>query len=185
MRVRFGVMYSRPPCCVRINRRTQSTTSPTRNHTSGPTCRLPDADTACRATRARLLGSGSSLEVSCPLQRSLAMLALSGAAGLRTIPLRRFIPTRRPARLLRAFAQQLPAGADDLHAPLRFSASSGFLAMKLTWRTLLGPWAFQPNPSLADRLRSLPRIRGARSPGVAAGRRPVALTTDVFDRACR
>jgi hypothetical protein len=48
--------------------------------------------------------------------------------------------------------------------------------MKLTWRTHLGHWAFQPNPSLADRLRSLPRIRGARSPGVAAGRRPVALT---------
>jgi hypothetical protein len=51
---------------LRINRRTQSTTSPTRHHTSGPTCRLPDADTACRATRARLAWSSSSLEVFAP-----------------------------------------------------------------------------------------------------------------------
>jgi hypothetical protein len=59
-------------------------------------------------------GRAPLLRFPCPLQRSLAALALSGAAGLRTIPLRRFIPTRRPARLLCAFAPQWPSGADDL-----------------------------------------------------------------------
>ena len=93
----------------RINRRTQSTTSATRNHTSGPTCRLPDV----RHSVSRRCGPGSLGRAPLlrfrPLQRSLAMLALSGAAGLRTIPLRRFIPIRRPALLLRLRNSCLPA----------------------------------------------------------------------------
>jgi hypothetical protein len=66
IRVRFGVMRSRPPCCARINRRTQSTTSATRSCTTGPTCRWLAADTKCRTMRGRLSRSSASLEVCVP-----------------------------------------------------------------------------------------------------------------------
>jgi hypothetical protein len=54
-----------------------------------------------KACRPRSFGRAPLLRFLIPLQRSLAALALSGAASLRTIPLRRFHPaSRRPARLL-------------------------------------------------------------------------------------
>jgi hypothetical protein len=79
----------------------------------------------------RLLRSGSSLEVSCPLQRSLAVLALSGAAGLRTIPLRRF-HLHRPARVAQTnLVRCEPAGEMRLLFALAVFRSSGFLAREL------------------------------------------------------
>jgi hypothetical protein len=144
---------------------------------------LPFASTPAQgAARSRAPGcrSGASLEVSCPLQRSLAALALSGAAGLRTIPLRRFI-TRRPRRPL--FFAAACSGVDAFLAPLRFSAPRGFVAMKLAWRTcrVVGV----PAESVARPTGYVACLVSdeARLPGVATARRPVALTAYVFDRA--
>jgi hypothetical protein len=140
-RVRFGVMCSRPPCCVEsIAAPRELRARPVHCRTTGPTCRgsvtlaLP-----CRTYTPRHPWSDASLEVSCPLQRSLAALALSGAAGLRTIPLRRFIDP--PARARRAcWARRTCPASDVLLVALAvFRYLSGFVAMKLAWRTRFGP----------------------------------------------
>jgi hypothetical protein len=109
-----------------------------------------------------------------PLQRSLAALALSGAAGLRTIPLRRFIP-RRPARIF-----MRPAGVDDLLRPCGFPLGADFVAMKLAWRTFFDRSV--PIESVARR-PARAALNGT-MPGVAAGRRSIAPTrTSSIDHA--
>jgi len=92
--------------------------------------------------------SSASLEVFRPLQRSLAALALSGAAGLRTIPLRRFHPQVGP-RVLSATCRR-----DGFTFALAVFRSSGFVAMKLTWRTR----------GVAERSNRIRRSRGAGEP---------------------
>jgi len=50
-----------------------------------------------------------------------------------------------------------------VHRPCGFPLSSGFVAMKLAWRTRFGVRAFQPNPSLARRVEpNGPRVRPCR-----------------------
>jgi hypothetical protein len=163
-RVRFGVMCSRPPCCVEsIAARRELRARPAMSRTTGPTCRgsvtpaLP-----CRTYTPRHPWSDASLEVSCPLQRSLAALALSGAAGLRTIPLRRFIDP--PARARRAYwARRTCPASDVCSSPLRFSALERIRCDEAHVADVFWVRAFQSNPSLARRVGpNGPRVRPCR-----------------------
>ncbi len=146
--LRFDVMRSRPPCLRESIAQRKALRAATR--LSARPVRPPFARHAgigsCRshASSPGNIGRAASLEVFRPLQRSLAALALSGAASLRTIPLRRFHPHVSP-RVLNATCRR-----DGFSFALAVFRSSGFVAMKLAWRTCVVR-AFQSNPSLAQR----------------------------------
>jgi len=100
-----------------------------------------------------------------PLQRSLAALALSGAASLRTIPLRRFHPGVGPRVLFKATCRP-----DFLRRPCGFPLER-IPCDEARVADVLGPEAFQSNPSLARRVSPMGSVAS-----VSAGRRSVAPT---------
>jgi len=101
-----------------------------------------------------------------PLQRSLAALALSGAASLRTIPLRRFHPGVGPRVLFKATCRP----DDFLRRPCGFPLER-IPCDEARVADVLGPEAFQSNPSLARRVSPM-----GSDASVSAGRRSVAPT---------
>jgi len=71
----------------------------------------------------------------------------------------------------RAFCSRRPADRMIFFLALAVFRWSGFLAMKLAWRTLGGRGVFQSNPSLARRVSPMSSVAS-----VSAGRRSVAPT---------
>jgi hypothetical protein len=128
-RLRFGVIRSRPPCCARINRRTQRTTSATRLifRTTGPTAVVRNIRT-CVLRHRRPRG----FLVRQPLLRFSSPATLTGCARA----VRGGQPPDDPASAFpsfahvgpRAFFSKRPADEMDFHhSPLRFSAGADSL----------------------------------------------------------
>ena len=135
----------------------------------------------CRAIRGRLSRSSASLEVFVPFN---AHWRRSRCPGRPASGRSRFGVSSRPPARATALLSAVPAGADDLTRALAVFRFCGFRAMKLMWRTC-SSGAFQPNPSLADRLRSLPRAYAGHVRLAWRRLDGLLLRPYVFDRACR